>query len=70
MADKPQMVKIATIWEVVEGEMEGKYLIEPRTEDDLPEVFCKINMASVHALKALLDSLRTGGANDEEAPPE
>ena len=54
----PQKVKIATIWEVVEGEHQGQYLIEPKTEDDLPEVFLRINVASAEALYRLLNSLR------------
>jgi len=52
------MVKVATIWEVVEGEHLGQYLIEPKTEDDLPEVFLRINVASAEALYRLLNSLR------------
>lgn len=55
---RPQMVKVATIWEVVEGEHEGQYLIEPKTEDDLPEVLLRINVASAEALYRLLNSLR------------
>ena len=55
---RPQQVKIATIWEVVEGEHKGRYLIEPKTEDDLPEVLLRINVASAEALYRLLNRLR------------
>lgn len=55
---RPQQVKIATVWEVVEGEHQGRYLIEPKTEDDLPEVLLRINVASAEALYRLLNSLR------------
>ena len=47
---RPQMVKVATFWEIVEGEMKGQYLIEPNTEDDLREIFLQMNIASATAL--------------------
>jgi hypothetical protein len=56
---RPQQVKIATIWEVVEGEHMGRYLIEPKTEDDLPEVLLRINIASADALYRLFNMLRS-----------
>ena len=67
---RPQQVKIATIWEVVEGEYKGKYLIEPKTEDDLPEVLLRINVASAEALYRLLNSLRAeeGGEGADTGP--
>ncbi len=43
---------------MVEGEHQGQYLIEPKTEDDLPEVYLRINVASAEALYRLLNSLR------------
>lgn len=68
---RPQQVKIATIWEVVEGEHKGKYLIEPKTEDDLPEVLLRINVASAEALHRLLNRLRAAedGEDAGDTPP-
>ena len=42
----------------------GKYLIEPKTEDDLPEVFLRINVASAEALYRLLNTLRMEGDSE------
>lgn len=61
---RPQQVRIATIWEVVEGKHKGKYLIEPNTEDDLPEVLLRISVASAQALYQLLNSLRPTEEDD------
>ena len=62
---RPQHVKIATIWEVVEGEHKGKYLIEPKTEDDLPEApahQCRIGRCSYRSL----NTLRAATEDDED----
>lgn len=66
---RPQKVKIATVWEVIEGEHKGKYLIEPKTEDDLPEVLLRINVASADALYRLLNTLRTEDGQGADTGP-
>lgn len=49
-----EKVKLATVWEIVSGEFKGKVVFESHTDDDLPAMMVKINMASVQAVEAIL----------------
>jgi hypothetical protein len=55
---KPKQVRVATVWEVVEGEDKGRYLIETHTEDDLPDVMLRINQSAARQLRTYVEMLR------------
>lgn len=67
MAKGPRKMRIATIWEVVEGEMKGRYIIEPHTGERIWDVLTRIIWASNAMLRTVLKGI------DEEyfdRPPE